>query len=88
MLRYIFDIIKEICHLLHSNKPDRMQIIGLLLKEIWYTLIGKMYMYRYELAQWLVILSLLAFIIKCGEPLRGTQNNGLERDFYNDTITV
>lgn len=71
MWRYIIDLLTEIWILLVGTRPDKWRKIWLLLKEIYYTIISKIYMYRYEVAQWLVILALLGFLLKCGPTARG-----------------
>ena len=71
MWRYIVDLLTEIWILLVGTRPDKWEKIGILFKEIYYTIASKIYMYRYEVAQWLVIIALLGFLLQCGPTARG-----------------
>ena len=89
MWKYIIDLIWEIGFLLWKSKndcPDKWHKIWLLLKEIYYTILSKVYDNRYEFLQWTFIIFVLCWLLCCygtvAHPMQESPSESDSGPFY------
>lgn len=86
MWKYIIDLIWEIGFTLWSRREDKWNRIWLLLKEIYYTILTKVYDNRYVIAQWAFIIFVLCWLLCCygtvAHPMQESPSESDSEAFY------